>query len=231
MTKIPAYIQIKNSILQKIHSGQWREGMAIPSEVALAAQFQVSRMTVGRALNELREARILERRQGSGTYVAQQKYKNTRIDIHNIAEEIQARGHHYHAEVLLQEARVAHDELCTQLEVEEGCYLAHICVVHHENNRPVQFEDRWVNLALAPHFLAQDFRHVNPSAYLIENVALESGYYRIEAMAARADVAKALRIENLSPSLVLTRRTISQQTFTTFVMMWHPAGYQIRGFV
>ncbi len=73
---IPAYQQIKEAILDNIHSGLWQAGQAIPPELTLAEQFGVSRMTVNRALKELSEERVLERRQGSGTFVAQQHFTN-----------------------------------------------------------------------------------------------------------------------------------------------------------
>ena len=100
MPKQPAYLTIKNSILANIHSGTWQEGSAIPAEISLAETFGVSRMTVNRALKELEAERILERRQGSGTYVAQQKYNNAHIEIRNIAKDIREHYSTYHAEVV-----------------------------------------------------------------------------------------------------------------------------------
>ncbi len=56
MTKqVPAYQRIKNAILDNIHSGKWQAGEAISTEMALAEEFGVSRMTVNRALKELSE--------------------------------------------------------------------------------------------------------------------------------------------------------------------------------
>lgn len=67
---VPAYQPIKNPLLNNIHSVKWQAGEAISTEMALAEEFGVSRMTVNRALKELSEERVLERRQGSGTFVA-----------------------------------------------------------------------------------------------------------------------------------------------------------------
>ncbi len=70
----------------------------IPGETSLAQTFGVSRMTVNRALRELTAEQILTRVQGSGTFVAQQKYQATLVAIRNIAEEIvAARGHQHSA--------------------------------------------------------------------------------------------------------------------------------------
>ncbi len=101
MPKQPAYLTIKHAILANIHAGIWQTGAAIPTEIALSEQFGVSRMTVNRALKELEAERVLERRQGSGTFVAQQQFNHTFVEVRNIAEDIKASHRHYHASVHL----------------------------------------------------------------------------------------------------------------------------------
>ena len=57
---IPAFQRIKNLILESIQTGVWKQGQAIPSELALAKQFGVSRMTVNRAMRELTQEQAKE---------------------------------------------------------------------------------------------------------------------------------------------------------------------------
>jgi len=66
----PLYRQIKSLILQGLKSGEWRPGDAIPSEIELAARFNVSQGTVRKAIDEMAAENLLVRRQGKGTYVA-----------------------------------------------------------------------------------------------------------------------------------------------------------------
>ena len=89
----PIFQRIKDFLLAGIAAGRWKEGDVIPSEQALVKQFGVSRMTVNRAVRELTSEQVLTRRQGAGTYVAQQKYQATLLEIKNIADEVRARGH------------------------------------------------------------------------------------------------------------------------------------------
>jgi GntR family histidine utilization transcriptional repressor len=116
----PAYQQVKDHVLAQIHAGVWKEGDAIPGEEALARSFGVSRMTVNRALRELSDEQIVERRQGSGTYVAQQKYQSTLVEIRNIADEIAARGHAHRSELHRLERVKASDALAQRLGVAAG---------------------------------------------------------------------------------------------------------------
>jgi GntR family transcriptional regulator len=57
-------------VRDKILSGEWPAGSAIPAEEALREQFGVSRVTVRRALADLAANGLVERRHGLGTFVA-----------------------------------------------------------------------------------------------------------------------------------------------------------------
>ena len=66
----PLYRQIKALLLQRLESGEWRPGEAIPSEAELAVHFNVSQGTVRKAIDELAAEHLLLRRQGKWTFVA-----------------------------------------------------------------------------------------------------------------------------------------------------------------
>ncbi|CAG0995342.1 putative HTH-type transcriptional regulator YurK [Burkholderiales bacterium] len=66
----PLYQQIKELLTQGLQNGEWQPGETIPSEIDLAARYQVSQGTVRKAIDELAAENILVRRQGKGTFVA-----------------------------------------------------------------------------------------------------------------------------------------------------------------
>ena len=66
----PLYDQIKILLTQSLIAGEWKPGDAIPSEMELAARYQVSQGTVRKAIDALAAENILIRRQGKGTFVA-----------------------------------------------------------------------------------------------------------------------------------------------------------------
>lgn len=75
VTNVPVYIQIHDKIKEDIEKGVWKIGDRLPSERELSIQFNVSRMTLRQAIQTLAEEGILERKIGSGTYVARKKCK------------------------------------------------------------------------------------------------------------------------------------------------------------
>jgi GntR family histidine utilization transcriptional repressor len=226
----PAYQRVKQHVLERIQNGQWKEGDAIPGEEALAREFGVSRMTVNRAIRELGDEQIVERVQGSGTYVAQQKYQSTLVAIRNIAEEIAARGHQHRSELHKLERVKAGEALARAFGVKPEATLFHSVVVHFENGQPIQVEDRHVNPEVAPDYLAQDFTSQTPNAYLMRVAPLQGVSFVIEAVLPSSSVAEMLAMPSGEPSLVLRRQTRSMGKVASVAAMWHPASrYQFTG--
>jgi len=229
-TAVPAFQVIKDFLLKEIQAGTWKEGDAVPSEAALAQQFGVSRMTVNRAVRELTTEQILNRIQGSGTYVAQQKYQATLVAIKSIAEEVRARGHEHRSELHELTAFNASETLSEQFQVAVGHTLFHSIIVHFENDIAIQVEDRWVNSTLAQDYLTQNFSNKTPNEYLMEVAPLQGVDYSIEAIMPPKMIADMLHISNKEACLVLHRKTRSQNQIATIVTMWHPGNrYQFTG--
>jgi GntR family transcriptional regulator, histidine utilization repressor len=220
---VPSFQKIKNHLLQRIHAGVWKEGDQIPTEAALGQQFGVARMTVNRALRELAGEQIVSRIQGLGTFVAQQKYQSTLVAIRSIADEVRGRGDQHACVVKLLESMKAPAALAQKFEARRGIRLFHSILVHFENDVQIQVEDRWVNAALAPDYLGQDFAHSTPNEYLMRVAPLQGVSYRIEARLPPAEIRKLLGMPAGEPCLVLYRTTRSLGAVASVATMWHPA--------
>lgn len=226
----PLYQRIKDYLLAEIRAGRWRAGDAVPSEEALVRQFGVARMTVNRAVRELTAQGILNRIQGSGTYVAEEKYQATLVAIRNIADEVRARGHVHQSELCLLESEPAREPLTSKFDVQPGHVLFHSVIVHYDNDVPIQVEDRWANSAVAPDYMSQDFSVSTPNAYLMAVAPLQGANYHIEAVGAPGEIARMLRIPPGQPCLVLHRKTLSMDQVASVVTMWYPGSrYQFHG--
>ena len=226
----PIFQRIKDYLVREITAGRWKEGEVVPSEQALVRQFGVSRMTVNRAVRELTAEHVLTRRQGSGTFVAPQKYQATLLEIRSIADEIRARGHAHRSALHVMERTRASEPFALQFGIEAGQPLFHSVIVHFDNDVPIQVEDRWVNPDCAPDYLEQDFSASTPNQYLMSAAPLQSATYSIEALPSPRPIADMLSIEPRTCCLVLKRKTRSHDQVASVVTMWHPGQlYQFAG--
>jgi len=71
------HIAIYDAFCSAIMEGKYRPGDQIPTEKEIAAQFNASRPTVGRAMRDLEQHGMLVRRQGAGTFVRKTTHSRT----------------------------------------------------------------------------------------------------------------------------------------------------------
>lgn len=224
------YARVKQFLKDGLAAGRWPAGALMPSEAELVAQFGVSRMTVSRALRELQADGLVERVQGVGTFAARLHRLASTLTIHDLHEEIVGRGHQHQAQVQLQRREPAPAALAEQLGLAPGAEVFHTLIVHLDNGVPLQLEDRYVNPACSPGYLAADFSRTTPTQVLFDTTALWRAQYSIEAEPATADEAGLLRIAPGAACLVVTRRTFSRDATITLARLVHPgARYLLQG--
>ena len=222
MTSTLQYQRIKSYILGGINDGQWASGALLPSENQLAARFSLSRMTVNRAIKELESDGVVERIRGKGTFVAPPKPLTSVLKIQGIDQEIIARGSTYCCEVAALKAVKATTDIAAQLDVEKDSPLFHSCIVHFENDIPIQFAQRWLVPWLAPKFLDQDFSDKTPHEYLMSIAPFTHGEHRIEACMPGARIQNRLSLTPDEPALLIHRRTWVNESVATYVKLYHP---------
>src|SRR6476620_12441476 len=101
------YKQIRLDIERRILTGEWPPGHRIPFEHELMAGYRCSRMTVSKALSELTQADLIERRRRAGTFVRRPNFLSAVLKITDIRAEISALGRNYAYELIKSSRRAA----------------------------------------------------------------------------------------------------------------------------
>lgn len=213
------YTVIKQHICQNIESGKWPQHYKVPSENELTQQFDVSRMTARRALQELTEQGILVRAQGAGTFVATFKSQSSLLEIRNISDEIHERGHKHHAKQFMLKSVAVNEEVTILLNLKNNEHVFMSQILHFENDKPIQLEQRYVNAALVPEYLLQDFTTTTPHEYLSAVAPLTEATHEIEAILAEDDICQLLEISKSEPCLQVKRRTWSSKGVVSLAIL------------
>ncbi|MEC7758268.1 MAG: GntR family transcriptional regulator [SAR324 cluster bacterium] len=148
--RLPVYQNIKNEMREWIQTGIWKQGGLIPVEAALAKEFGCACATVNRALRELAQKGILERRRKAGTRVVMPVGRSANFEIPRIRLEIEETGATYRYALLLREVTVPPANVRSKLETSQEIRSLHLHCLHYSNEAPFQFEDRWINLKSIP---------------------------------------------------------------------------------
>ncbi len=77
----PIYVQLKDQIKHAIETGALRPGEQLPGMRKLAEELVINPNTVARVYRELEQEGVIELRQGSGAFVAEQAKGSARADI------------------------------------------------------------------------------------------------------------------------------------------------------
>jgi GntR family histidine utilization transcriptional repressor len=192
------------------------------SEQAKPRYLQLKELIIGQISGELNDEGYVERVAGVGTFVADFKAVSHVLEVRNIADEIDMRGHSHAATVLVQEQSPAGPRTANALRIDEGSEVFRLVLIHHENAIPIQVEHRFVLMDFAPDCLEQDFTTITPSAYLSAISPLQEAEHVVRAVMPDDEIKSSLEMGDGEPCLVVSRRTWAHGRPVTFARLYHP---------
>jgi GntR family histidine utilization transcriptional repressor len=217
-----SYIDVKAEILGRIRGGDLAPGDTVPGEQALAGEFGCARVTVNRALRELAEAGVVERRRKAGTRVLAATPRDASVEIPSVRGEIEAAGEAYRYELLLRRIAAPPAGVRVALGLEPGAKALHLRCRHWAGGRVHQFEERWINLEVVPVARGADFSASGPNDWLIRAMPLSQVEHVLSAANASAAEAALLGIAEGAALFVVERRTWIDGRAITHARLLHP---------
>ena len=220
---MPKYKDIQAVLLERITQGTWAPGASIPHEAELAAEFDCTRPTISRALRELVDTGLVERRRRAGSRVARRASRDVVLQIPIVRKEISARGSTYSYQLVSRKTAVPPKETGAAFGQISKKTALHVLALHLENGAPYQLEDRWINLAAVPQAADESFAEISPNEWLVNTIPYTRAEHILRAAAATRTEAQHLMIPPLSPVFIIERTTWLKDRGVTRVRMSHPA--------
>jgi len=217
---------VRAEVLRRIRARDWPPGELIPGEAALSQEFGVARATVSRALRDLAEAGVIERKKRAGTRVAERPVRRARLEVPLIRLDVIGRGLAYGFDVLADRLMPAPIPVTARLGLAEGVALRYVETLHLAAGRPYVFESRWLNPACLP-VPAPDFAKVSVNEWLVTHVSLVSGDITFFAEAASQREAEVMGIAPGAALLVAERTTQGTGGPVTLVRLAHAPGHRV----
>lgn len=215
--------EIHAELLGRITSGLWAPGASIPHETDLAREFACSRPTVARALGDLVQAGLIERRRRAGSRVVERRAREALLSIPLVRAEITASGRAYGYRLLRREKAKPPAGLAGM-----SAAALRVTCLHSADGRPYQLEDRWIDLATVPSAARADFDAVSPNEWLVDQVPFSRAEHQLSAAAASAGQAATLEIAPGDPVFVIDRVTWLGADPVTHARLIHPgAGFRL----
>jgi GntR family histidine utilization transcriptional repressor len=221
------YKDVKSDILSKITTGAWPPGALVPSEVDLATTYGCARATVNRAMRELADDGLIERRRKAGTRVRMTPVRQARFDIPIVRAEIAEKGAAYRYALASRTVEEAPDWLRARLRLETGARALHLVCMHYADGDPYQHEDRWINLAALPQAERQDFSDIGPNEWLVATVPYSDVEISFSAGLADARLTGYLACAEGDPVFTVERSTWWEGRAVTYVRLTYRPGHRM----
>ena len=205
------YATIEETIAAEIAQGEYRPGDQLPTEDALLERFQVSRITVRRAIQNLVSRGLLEIRRGLGTFVLSPRIEAELTKLTGFVEDMSAAGRKATARVVSQGVVLASARVAERLRLSKGTKVMQIKRVRLGDGMPISFDETYLPLPIGKQIVRNDLR-VHPIFTLLEEeygVPLVEAEYELEAVIATKVVADALQVGVGSPIFQIERTSIT----------------------
>lgn len=193
----PLYSQVYETLVRRIADGEWKPGQVLPSEQALAVQLGVSQGTVRKALDALALDKVIDRRQGKGTYVAELTQERSLFRFFRLTRPDNQRAVPTSGDESIKRRRIRALEV-KALELADAAEVFEIVRTRFVDERPVAIERIVLPEAYFP---GLDQHSPLPNALY----ALYQREYRINIVSAneklRADVARRDDVRRLDIEL------------------------------
>ncbi len=200
----PLYLQLQKILRDAIEGQVVKAEEAIPTERDLAEEFDVSRITVRKAIDGLVSDGIVTRRRGAGTFVTRPRVEKSFSKLTSFSEDMVSRGRKPHSKWVSKTAGAVTPEEALSLGLSPGSLVYRFHRIRYADDTSMALE-----IATIPAYCLPSVEAVGASLY----EALEAAGHlpvralqRLRAIAATAEQAEMLEIEPGTPGLFIERR-------------------------
>ena len=198
----PRYMTVAEALASQIGAGELKPGAQLLGERELCKRFDVSRVTIRRALAELRERGLIDSDGARGWFVNQPNFGEPN-ELMGFSEMARGRGLDPRSVVLIARVRPAEIDEADDLHMAPGSDLYELRRVRKLDGIPVALEHSRIPLRYAPGLPKFDFAVTSLYDALREGgCAPAFAEYTLQAVATSAEQAPLLGVEPGWPLLM-----------------------------
>ena len=218
---------VRDAIHERILDSTYEPGDKLPKDAHLAEELGCARTTVQRAMQDLSDSGIVERRRKGGTHVRLDPVTRATLDIPITRKEVEQNGAVYGYQLVKKASAKTPPPIAANFELTAPTTMLHIEALHLADQRPYIYEDRWVCDETVPEIADVDLTSESANEWLVRNRPYSRCDLRFFAIKASDRHAKLLDISPNEALLVMERTTwIGNSPITTVKAVSRP-GYQL----
>ena len=222
-----SWTDVRDEIRRRILERTYAPGDRLPRDEDIAQELGCARVTVHRAMQELSQIGLVERKRKGGTHVLSDPVTRATFDIPITRREVEQRGATYGHRLISRAMERTPPPVMARLGLRQPADLLRVKALHLADTRPYILEDRWIDTRSTPEILDVDLTCTSANEWLVRHKPYSRFDVRFSAMTATGATAKHLCAPVGSALFVIERTTwIGEAPITTVQAIAAP-GYQL----
>lgn len=218
---------VRDIVAQRIVNSVYAPGDRLPKDEDIAAELGCARSTVVRAMQDLADSGMVERRRKGGTHVPVNPVTRATFEIPVTRSEIEARGQAYGYQLIELNETPVPLQVAASFGLAKPEKMLRIRALHLADQQPYIFEDRWVSTATVPEIRKVDLTRMSANEWLVRNRPYSRCTVRFYAISAGEAYADVFETDPATPLFVMERTTWVGQNPITSVKAIAAPGYQM----
>ena len=149
----PLYLQVKADIKNRILSKQYMPGDKLPTENELSDQYNVSKITIRKAIQNLSDEGYVNKVQGKGTFINFKKDKLYLNKTSGFKESLSSLGHASRHDIIQASFLNADEDIAEKLMIPMGTKVVYIERLVWQDNEPIAIDKIYIEDARFPDFI------------------------------------------------------------------------------
>lgn len=210
---LPIYKQIASELKNEISTGTFKAGERLPTEYELADTFNVSRLTIRKAIDYLITRNILIKQKNHGTYVVEQsKIQSGAAGLAGFSEIIRSLDMTPTTQLIeMNEIYLPNQEVMTRLNLDSQESVLYIKRVRCADGEPLVIEKLHIPKKHLGNTNAIDFENDSIFETIEKQILIGYSQQEISAELVSKETADLLNINPQSPILLVNTTTFSVQ--------------------
>ncbi|MFC1959647.1 GntR family transcriptional regulator [Chloroflexota bacterium] len=224
---IPLYQQLYDLLRDRIMRGDFAEGKVMPTEMELAQQFSLSRVTIRRALQLLVNEGLILRQAGKGSFVCPQLLQENLSQLRGFAEMMLVQYPDHVMEILGYKVITAPQHVYQVLALKQDTNVVCINRRHVLNHVPLAYTIIYLPLDIGGLLTPNDVSQESIYSLIAQKTdsVIRSATQTIGAIPADQHLADRLDIALESPVLEVKRVTYSTtKRPLEYILLYYPGG-------
>ena len=229
MTAVPrhSWKSVRDVIHGRIIDTTFGPGDKLPKDEELAEELGCARATVQRAMRDLAESGVVERRRKGGTHVRHDPVTRATLDIPITRKEVEQGGGDYGYQLIRLEEAIVPNTVAANFGLAEPCSMVRVEAVHLANKRPYIYEDRWISTETVPEIRDVDLTTQSANEWLVRNKPYNRCELRFYAERAGNYYGELFGADANEALFVIERTTWQNSAPITSVKAVTAPGYQL----